>query len=67
MLALTCHIELFTQAHYRESIERDDDLSDLYRDIFRFLGSRNVSTRSRTRSNGSARTAISAWRSATSP
>ncbi|HEY5761386.1 MAG TPA: hypothetical protein VIU34_36445 [Steroidobacter sp.] len=36
VLALTCHIELFTQAHYRESIERDDDLSDLYRDIFRF-------------------------------
>jgi len=36
VLALTCHIELFTQAHYRESIERDDELSDLYRDIFRF-------------------------------
>ena len=36
VLALTCHIELFTQAHYRESIERDDDLSDLYRDVFRF-------------------------------
>src|SRR5690349_10839482 len=24
VLALTCHIELFTQAHYRESMERDD-------------------------------------------
>jgi len=36
VLALTCHIELFTQSHYRESIERDDDLSDLYRDVFRF-------------------------------
>lgn len=36
VLALTCHIELFTQAHYRESIERDDQLSDLYRDVFRF-------------------------------
>ena len=36
VLALTCHIELFTQVHYRESIERDEDLSDLYRDIFRF-------------------------------
>ncbi|MBL8268079.1 hypothetical protein [Steroidobacter sp.] len=36
VLALTCHIELFTQAHYRESIERDDELSDLYRDVFRF-------------------------------
>jgi hypothetical protein len=36
VLALTCHIELFTQAHYRESMERDDELSDLYRDVFRF-------------------------------
>jgi hypothetical protein len=36
VLALTCHIELFTQVHYRESLERDDELSDLYRDIFRF-------------------------------
>ena len=36
VLAFTCHIELFTQVHYRESIEPDDELSDLYRDIFRF-------------------------------
>jgi hypothetical protein len=36
VLALTCCVELFTQAHYRESIEPDDELSDLYRDIFRF-------------------------------
>lgn len=36
VLALTCHIELFTQAHYRESLERDEQLSDLYRDVFRF-------------------------------
>ena len=36
VLALTCHIELFTQAHYRESIERDEALSDLYRDVFRY-------------------------------
>lgn len=36
VLALTCHIELFTQVHYRESIERDEQLSDLYRDVFRF-------------------------------
>ncbi len=34
VLALTCHIELFTQAHYRESIDPDEDLSPLYRDIF---------------------------------
>jgi predicted component of type VI protein secretion system len=36
VLALTCHIELFTQAHYRQSIEHDEDLSDLYKDVFLF-------------------------------
>ena len=34
VLALTCHIELFTQAHYKESIEPDPALSELFRDIF---------------------------------
>jgi len=34
VLALTCNIELFTQAHYRSSIEPDTDLSDLYKDVF---------------------------------
>lgn len=36
VLALTCHIELFTQAHYKQSIEPDSNLSDLYKDIFLF-------------------------------
>ncbi len=36
VLALTCHIELFTQAHYRQSIEPDSDLSDLWKDVFLF-------------------------------
>ncbi len=36
VLALTCHIELFTQVHYRESIEPAGGLSDLYRDVFLF-------------------------------
>ena len=36
MLALTLHIELFTQSHYRESIREDADLSELYKDIFLF-------------------------------
>jgi len=36
VLALTCHIELFTQVHYRQSIEPDTDLSELYRDVFFF-------------------------------
>lgn len=34
VLALTCHIELFTQVHYRRSIEPDRELSDLYKDVF---------------------------------
>jgi hypothetical protein len=36
VLALTCMIELFTQAHYRSSIEPDDDLSPLWKDVFLF-------------------------------
>jgi hypothetical protein len=36
VLALTCHIELFTQAHYRQSIESDAELSDLWKDVFLF-------------------------------
>ena len=36
VLGLTCHIELFTQAHYKQSIEPDDGLSDLFKDVFLF-------------------------------
>jgi hypothetical protein len=36
VLALTCHIELFTQAHYRASIAGAEGLSDLYKDVFLF-------------------------------
>jgi hypothetical protein len=36
VLALTCHIELFTQAHYRESIEPQADLSPVFKDVFLF-------------------------------
>jgi hypothetical protein len=36
VLALTLHIELFTQAHYRESIRKDPALSQLYKDVFFF-------------------------------
>jgi hypothetical protein len=36
VLALTCHIELFTQAHYRASIGAAEGLSDLYKDVFLF-------------------------------
>lgn len=34
VLALTCLIELFTQVHYRQSIEPDGNLSELFKDIF---------------------------------
>jgi hypothetical protein len=36
VLGLTCHIELFTQAHYRQSIEVDPELSELWKDVFLF-------------------------------
>jgi hypothetical protein len=34
VLALTLHIELFTQLHYRQSIEPDENLSPLFKDVF---------------------------------
>ena len=34
VLGLTCHIELFTLAHYRQSIEPDAELSELWKDVF---------------------------------
>jgi hypothetical protein len=36
VLALTLDIELFTQAHYRASIEPDPHLSELWKDVFLF-------------------------------
>ena len=36
VLGLTCCIELFTMAHYKESIEPDGELSDLWKDVFLF-------------------------------
>ena len=36
MLGLTCHIEFFTQTHYRSSIEPDDALSPLWKDVLLF-------------------------------
>jgi hypothetical protein len=34
VLGLTCHIELFTQVHYRQSMASDSGLSALYKDVF---------------------------------
>jgi len=36
VLGLTCHIEQFTQQHYRQSIDSDDSLSALWKDVFLF-------------------------------
>ena len=36
VLVLTLHIELFVQHHYRQSIEPDDELSALFKDVFLF-------------------------------
>lgn len=34
VLGLTCHIELFTQLHYRSSIEPETQLDPLWKDVF---------------------------------
>jgi hypothetical protein len=36
VLALTCHIELFVLAHYRQSIDPDGEVSELFKDVFLF-------------------------------
>jgi hypothetical protein len=36
VLALTCHIELFVQAHFEQSIEPRQELCPLFKDVFRF-------------------------------
>jgi hypothetical protein len=36
VLALVCDIELFSQAHYRSSIERETQIDPLWRDVFLF-------------------------------
>jgi hypothetical protein len=36
VLALTLDIELFTQLHYRQSIQPDPELSELFKDVFLF-------------------------------
>jgi hypothetical protein len=36
VLALTCLIELFTQLHYQRSIEPEDNVSPLWKDVFKY-------------------------------
>ena len=34
VLALTCHVEIFTQVHFKSSIEPEAELADLWKDVF---------------------------------
>lgn len=36
VMALTYHVEIFTQVHFKSSIETEADLSDLWKDVFLF-------------------------------
>src|SRR6185437_14592316 len=36
VLALTCHIELFVQAHYTEAIAAQEELCPLFKDVFKY-------------------------------
>ena len=36
VLGLTCHIELFSQSHYKQSIEGDADAPELWKDVFMY-------------------------------
>ena len=35
-MGLSCDIEIFTQSHYKQSIQDDENLSPLYKDVFRY-------------------------------
>jgi hypothetical protein len=36
VLALTCHIEVFVQAHYRDSIDPEQAIDELFKDVFKY-------------------------------
>jgi hypothetical protein len=36
VLGLTCHIEIFSVDHYRQSIDHDTEVSELWKDVFLF-------------------------------
>ena len=56
VLALTLHIELFTQLHYRQSIEMMPAFRSCSRTCSCFTGGKSASTRSSTSWSGSAMT-----------
>ena len=45
VLALTCHIELFTQAHYRSSIAPETQIDPLWKDVFLYPLARGIPAR----------------------
>lgn len=67
VLAVILEIELFTQEHYKASIDPDSDLSELYKDVFLFTGKRKPPTRSWMNLNGPVLTLGSHRRNATRP
>ena len=52
VIAMTCFVEIFTQAHYLHSIRDDGQLSPLFKDVSTITGSRKCSTRRWTSWNG---------------
>jgi len=36
VLALTCHIELFVQSHYEQSIQPQEDICPVFKDVFKY-------------------------------
>lgn len=56
VLALTCHIELFTQAHYRSSIASEVQIDPCGRTCSFTTGERNPSTPSSTSWSGNGKT-----------
>jgi hypothetical protein len=64
VLALTCHIEIFTQVHYKKSMSPRRTSPSYGRTCFSFTGRKNRNTQSWTSSNGSAKTRRSPPRNA---
>jgi hypothetical protein len=56
VLALTCHIELFVLAHYRQSIDTDAHVCELWEGRVPAPREGGIAARSWTRWNGCART-----------
>lgn len=67
VLALTCLIELFTQSHYVLSIDKEPNVSPLFKDVSSTTGRKSRSTRASTSWSGSTKTSSSRPSSAAPP